>query len=220
MEPFGVIIPHQPGPRDFFLPHAIMQISRQSLKPDVIIIESEPPKTDEIDLVPRIWQALRKMQEVSIDWVFIIENDDYYPDTYFADMYRPGYDIIGIPTTIYYHLGQRAWKEMEHWDRSSLFCTSFRISAFKKFLPDPKTAFLDIDLWKFADMEGLVTRMTIPAKLPVGIKHGIGNCGGSGHSMNFPYDNPDMLGKALPVFIEREESLEFYKKIQRTCMQK
>lgn len=215
MEPIAVIIPHRPGPRDQFLPHAVMQAQRQSIKPTVILTVTQPAQNDWPDLVSRIDHMVQMVKADGIDFVYIFEDDDYYPDSYIQETYWPGIDIIGINTTTYYHLGRKAYTQMEHAGRSSLFCTAFRLSAFDRMDVSKHEMFLDLVMWKYADLCTLKQRFAYPLRTPIGIKHGIGMCGGSGHSENFPYEHPDPYGQMLESLIQRRDSLEFYKQIQK-----
>ena len=49
--------------------------------------------------------------------------------------------------------------------------------------------------------------------MPIGIKHGIGLCGGSAHTVNFPFDIDDKKLYWLKQNV-RKESFEFYKSME------
>jgi len=215
MEKFCAIIPDR-GDRLEFLAHCIMQMKRQTLHPDKIYIVG-PAKikpTDNFDLIKRVWAGIIKAKRDGIDICYIIENDDYYPDNYFGKMFIYHYDFIGIPKSIYYNIRVGKIASMEHERNSSLFCTGFRISALKGFtFPPDDYLSLDLKLWEFARERSIKLRDSFiyrhPAVMPVGIKHGIGLCAGTGHDENFPFYQPDP-GYAWLKQNVRAESFDFY----------
>lgn len=145
------------------------------------MVTTEPPMSDQVDLVPRVRKAVEIAKKAGYDWAFIIENDDYYPANYFSlfgDLST--YDFVGFNTTTYYNLRNRTYETMSHPGRSSLFCTGFRISALDRFnWPKDNTTFLDIRLWEFANRGN---RFKLIDYNPcIGIKHGQGRCGGKAH---------------------------------------
>ena len=198
-ETFSVIIPDR-SDRPDFIEHCFFQLKKQTVKPDQIIHVNYKAGRD-YDLIERVQYGISKSRN---DRVFIIENDDYYPDDYFEKM-QFNCDFIGVPFTWYYHLESLGYKNVSHKgrDHSSLFCTGFRISALKDF-EFPKDNLLDVALWGFAKNYKLVKDI-----FPIGIKHGIGLCGSIGHSRCFPYDNYDPNMEWLKKRI-RKESSEFY----------
>ncbi len=143
------------------------------------------PKNGEVDLVPRIQEGIRQAQLDGIDLVFILENDDFFPDDYFDNI--PDADFIGEKTTTYYNLRNNTWQTMEHSARSSLFTTGFKISALEGFRwPKETEKFLDIALWNHAQRRKIAFRKTGA----IGIKTGIGLCGGAGHRMCMKNSDP------------------------------
>ena len=191
-------------------------MNRQTLKPDVIYLVDYKPINNNPDLIPRVKEGIRRVVNDGFDHCYIIENDDYYPDDYFENMQFNGYDFIGIGKTIYYSLNQKMFNFLNHGnqDRSSLFCTGFRISALDNFrFPEDDKLFLDLKLWKYARIRGNFHLYNLE-NMPIGIKHGIGLCGGSAHKITFNYDNDD---KNLQWLSNNTtiKSYEFYLKIIR-----
>lgn len=187
MEKFCAIIPDR-GDRPELTDHCFRQIDRMFKKPDEVYHVNHKPNTSGFDLVDRVFRGASMARQDGFDWCFIIENDDYYPSNYF-DRFTPyldKYDFLGEEKSTYYNLQNLTFRTFEHKCRSSLFTTAFRISALNNFeWPGDDTVFLDINLWKYARHK----RRKFIDTGAVGIKHGLGLCGGKGHKMRMPgYD--------------------------------
>lgn len=173
---------------------------------------NDRPTSDQPDLVPRIRKGVELAKRDGFEWAFIIEDDDYYPYDYFQQVGDlSDYDFVGFNTTTYYNLRNQTYETMSHHGRSSLFCTGFRISALNMFnWPKDSVTFLDIRLWEYAQQ----FRVKLIERNPcLGIKHGIGKCGGKAHRnvlkmkdehTTFLYSNVDT------------EAFEFYNKLMET----
>ena len=211
MEKFCVIIPDR-GDRPEFLNHCIMQMERQTLHPDEIYLEGPEIKpTNNFDLIKRVRRGITEAVRDGIDICYIIENDDYYPDDYFEKMFISHFNFIGIPKSIYYYIRSGKIALMEHQTHSALFCTGFRISALKDFTwPPDDYLSLDLKLWEFARAGTLKCIYRFPEVMPIGIKHGIGLCGGTSHHDNFPHYQLDPGYFWLKRNV-RSESFNFYK---------
>jgi hypothetical protein len=210
---FCVIIPDR-GDRKDFTKHCLYQMSVQTVKPDKIYHIKYEPTSLIPDLIPRIRCGINAARRDGFDKCYIIENDDFYPINYFQKMQFDDYDFIGIVKTIYYSLLEKKYKIMNHQShhRSSLFCTGFRISALGDFdYPESTNRNLDMRLWEYARIKGNY-HLYNPVVMPIGIKHGIGLCGGAGHDITFGYDNDD---KSLEWLKNNTtiKSYEFYLKI-------
>lgn len=161
----------------------------------VNIVVDYPPTSDDVDLVPRIKEGIRVAQELGFDYVFILEDDDYYPVPFFEflnEMFQTcDPDFFGYQDTRYYNLKNRTYNSFTHFKRSSLFSTGFKISALKDFRwPPDKEKFLDIRLWEYANDHRF--RIILNGANPcIGIKHGLGKCAGKGHSMILENTDPD-----------------------------
>lgn len=195
---FSVIIPDR-GDRKEFTEHCFFQLDRQTMKPDQVIHVNYRPTTSGVDLVERVQFGISQSKN---DKVFIIENDDYYPDDYFEKM-QTEIDFVGVISNYYYHLGLLKYRKFTNTTRSALFTTGFNISALRGF-KFPKDG-LDIALWKHATTSKLLHMVT-----PIGIKHGHGLCAGGGHKETFKYDHNDKEMDWLKSKV-RKESFEFYK---------
>jgi hypothetical protein len=183
------------------------QLGRMEVKPDRSFFIDFKPKDGNIDIVWRVWEGLQKSMETGIDLVFIIEDDDYYDTTYFNHI--PDADFIGESNSIYYNLRNKTYQNFNHPGRSSLFTTGFKISALKGFRPKENDRFLDISLWKYAFDAG--KKVAFRETGAIGIKHGIGLCGGKGHKMNLKHKDSNL--EWLSEHVD-SEAFEFYKNLK------
>lgn len=206
MEKFCCIIPDR-GDRPELTEHCFRQLRRMSVYPDFIHHINDSPIDDQVDLIPRIQKGVHLAAEAGVDWCFIIENDDYYPVNYFERFlpHMERHDFIGDQLTTYYNLRNNTYQRFSHPYRSSLFTTAFRISALNNFeWPEYDNVFLDIELWKYARHK----RRTFINTGAVGVKHGIGLCGGKGHVMKMKEKDSDLSWLSKNV---DERSFQFYK---------
>lgn len=225
MKPTFCTITPTRGDRPELLDFCKHQLTRMTLKPDASYFIDHTPMTTQCDLQDRLRRGIAKAKSDGIDWAFIIEDDDYYAPDYFQRfgaqfsnlfMGNSNVEFFGYQDTVYYHLPTRRWQHMHHRGRASLFCTAFRVSAMDSMnwgaSSDP---FQDISIWNW------VSRMKRPAVLmgfgefvtppAVGIKHGIGKCGGSGHTMKM--ERPDHTYAGEIAHLKRivdAEAYEFY----------
>lgn len=174
-----------------------------------IISERSIPPSERVDIVPRIKKGIELAQIEGIDFVFIIEDDDHYSENYFnswGDL--SNLDFVGFSDTTYYNIKNRTWQAYDHPERSSLFCTGFRISALDRFnWPDDHWPFLDVRLWEYANRYEKRISL-LPNNPNIGIKHGIGKCAGKGHQMRMKNEDPNL--EYLTTRVD-QTSLEFYK---------
>lgn len=185
----GVVIPDR-GDRPKFLELCKTMLQNQTRRPDIVLLVNYKPKSTQPDLTERIQKGFEYLQSKGCDCVLIIENDDYYSKDYIKYMTdewsakgRP--QLLGIGNTTYYHLISQGIKKLNHPHRASLFNTLISCSYEVEF-PEPNEVFLDLYLWK--NMEGMTVQ---PDKIKaIGIKHGVGKCGGQGHDVRI-YRNVD-----------------------------
>ena len=178
------------GDRPKFLDKCVQDHKNNNLAEHLLI--NYPPLSSAFDLTQRVRKGINLSAH---DNVSIIEDDDYYPFeyTYFIDCKLDNYDVVGYPYTWYYNIVTRRYEMFRHPGRSSLFCTSFRKSVLKGFVwPKDDEPFLDIYLWRYLIREKKVYWATEKNPMPIGIKHGIGKCGGRGHVMNLKHSDPNM----------------------------
>lgn len=206
---FAVIIPDR-NDRPEFTANCFRQLDRMTLKPDVVIHVNDPVWKQGYDLIDRIHMGAGRALEAGIDPCFIIENDDYYPADYFERSvpYLHDYHFVGQEYSDYYNLKNQTHNRFIHPHRASLFTTGFKISALNNFeWPDNSKPFLDIPLWHYARHK---KRKFIDTGA-IGLKHGLGLCGGKGHKMNWP-KNYDLDMNWLKKAVDKE-SFEFYRSL-------
>lgn len=203
---FATITPDR-GDRKPLMDFCKYQISRFEVKPDKSYFIDYPPRTEKIDIVPRFLEGIERAKEDGFDLVFVLESDDYYDSTYFNHI--PDADFIGEANSIYYNLRNKTYQNFSHPGRSSLFTTGFKISALKGFKPTATERFLDISLWKFAFDNKKETAFRETGA--IGIKHGIGLCGGKGHQMRLKHTDNNL--EWLSEHVD-STAYEFYKSIK------
>lgn len=206
---FATITPSK-GDRPELLEFCRHQLQRMTLKPSksyfIINQTSKYP-----DLVERVKTGIKRALQDGFEFVYIIEDDDYYNPTYFEQM-QPKEDdcFVGSDRTTYYSLRNNTWQTMQHTGRSSLYNTGFNLTCSKYFdWPDDNAKFLDIKMWEFAMQKGLKKRF-IPNG-SIGIKHGIGQVLGKGHDMVMP--NKDEYREWLKKNVD-PEAFMFYSQLK------
>lgn len=205
----AVVIPTR-GDRAKFLDFALQQILRQTKQPDIIEIVDYPPRSNDKDITERysygIQNAVKKGAECIIFW----EDDDYYQPDYIAYMYaewlqhgKP--NLLGIDYTYYYHIGVKGVHYQTHEKRASMFCSMVSKNVIDFPMPASNYAFADLFIW--SKWGGVTVR---PERImAIGIKHGVGLSGGSGHSRTNIYTpNENFLKEHCTP-----EAYEFYQSI-------
>jgi len=197
----AVIIPDR-GDRPLFTEHCLYQIKRQTVKPQKIYHINTPPVDDNVDIVPRIRRGVRLAIEDGMDRAVIIENDDYYPDTYIENISWS--DFSGISYYTYYNVFTGKWKSMYDPGHSPLYCTAFNLSKMDLF---EWTADNERNLDKYIWIHAKKFSRTFyrPDELPIGIKHGTGKLGGQFHF------KIHTMNEDLDInLIRRKQSRDFY----------
>ncbi len=201
--------------RPAFLEFCKYQLSRMTVKPDKSYFIDYPPISSSFDLVPRIRLGIEQAKNDGFDLVFIIEEDDWYGSNYFDNI--PDVDFIGQDSSHYYNLRNNTHQEFSHPKRSSLFTTGFKISAlaFGYQFPPHEYINLDVHLWSKAPKGWGANRGSIAMRKTgaIGIKHGIGKCGGRGHKMVM--NNKDLNWEWLKSNVDQEAFI-FYKTLKLT----
>jgi hypothetical protein len=213
---FATLIPDR-NDRPELTDQCFRQLGRMTVKPDKVYHINYHPESEGYDLKTRLHRGYLQAKADGIDWVFIVENDDSYGSNYFERFlpYMDKYDFIGQARTIYYHLGARVWREQNHVHRSSLFTTAFRVSAMANFdWSGARMTFVDLDIWQFARRKGNCKFIQTGA---IGIKHGIGLCGGIGHKQTTGNRDEEMLWLKERV---DSDSFLFYKGLSEKLNQK
>jgi hypothetical protein len=127
-----------------------------TVKPDAVFHINHRPETERVDLIARVKRGIAQAKAEGFEYVFIIENDDYYPPFYFERY------------------------------------LAFKISALNLFDwndLNQEAPFLDIKLWEYARHR----KRKFVTSGAVGVKHGVGLCGGKGHGFKMPNTDPDLV---------------------------
>jgi hypothetical protein len=213
----GIIIPTR-GDRPQFLQHALYLISQQSHKPDFIEVVDDTPFSKDKDISWRYKLGCERLIKKGADLIFFWEDDDWYSSDYIKKMalgwqFAGKPKIFGLNSTIYYHIGIKKWFSQIHNYRASAMSTIVTndISSFK-FPPDNEP-FLDLWLWKKIPGKAIAH-----STINIGIKHGHGLCGGSGHSKLEWYKNNDSDMSWLKSIVD-PKSFEFYENFSITPLQ-
>lgn len=228
----GVIIPTR-GERQVFLKNCMRMLKAQTLQPAGILTVGEN-YMQAIDDVKDITKRYRfgydlTCQQFKYDLIAFIEDDDFYHPLYLENMatewLRSGKpDILGTGSTIYYHLKLKKYFTFNHPKRASAMNTFIKPGLNIKWCED-SYAFTDMHLWNMSDIAQLAIPETtrIPKNLwlrghifqpekiiSIGMKHGIGLCGGRNHIDRLQrYDKDDSDMQFLCDNCD-EESFEFY----------
>ena len=209
----AVLIPSR-GDRPGFLDNCKRLLSLQTLQPDHIEVVDFAPLDEQCDITPRYRFGYNKLSEMGFDVILFMEDDDYYSPNYIETMItewnnadRP--DIFGTDYTFYYSL--RAWGRftMEHCQRSSAMSTLIKPNLNINW-PENHDPYTDVFLYNQLKYKLFHPEETIC----IGIKHGIGKCGGEchvNHLRRFTTGNslPDPNKEWLKNTVD-EDSFKFY----------
>lgn len=196
--------------RSELLAHCKWQVSRFVSAFDEHLIVDYPAKNGNPDIKERLRAGYEHAKVKGYDWVAVIENDDWMREDYLHRILLKtnDSDFIGSEFTHYYNLINRTWERTHHPNHSSLFCTAFRVEAMKDFKwNQAHNTFIDLDIWRHARR----FRRYFTELPAIGIKHGIGLCGGKGHRGVFPNKDPDLSW--LKARID-ETSYNFYSNLK------
>lgn len=207
---FATITPSRGSERNKLLEFCKHQLARMTIKPDQSYFIDHPPRNTSVDLVERVRMGIDLAIKDGHEYVFIVEDDDFYlPDYFqaFVPAMNRGDDWLGTTYTTYYNLKNRTFQKFEHPGRSSLFQTGFRLSALQKFnWPTSKTVMLDLHLWAHSRLSrNNHTRYFHNGPIALGIKHGLGVCGGKAHSMELKHKDQNH------AFLKSSVDLEAFK---------
>jgi glycosyltransferase involved in cell wall biosynthesis len=136
-----------------------------------------------------------------VDYVFIIEDDDYYTPEYLDKMvrYLKGYDAVGQTKSTYFNVVTGKVKKHSNTRHSSLFQTAIHINklrTFKDILSSDASTFIDIHLW--GALQGSKVHLFNSVDLSIGMKGLPGRDGiGIGHRVKGVSFKYPMKKKAL-----------------------
>ena len=213
----GVVIPTRNN-RPAFLKQCLEYVKRQTHPIAKTVVVDYDQKTFPNDLAERYQYGFAQVTDC--DLVFLIEDDDWYRADYIARMverweFHGKPDIYGINDSLYYHIfSQRYWHSV-HPGRASAYSTAMRPNAPLNWERlDP--LWMDIGIWE--QLKGVAE--DLPHRISVGIKHGIGDCGGVGHFAGF-YERKDPTGISADHDYEQLREwigadIEFYLQVIRS----
>lgn len=211
----AVIIPTR-GDRPQFIKQCKNLLQRQTRKPDKIFWMDYKPESHKKDITQRMRRGVEKATKEGFNVAVFWEDDDWYHPTYLEWLLkeweksnRPA--IFGVGETYYYNIAVNGRLHMKHGNRTSLFCTMINL-PFKGNWCSDDYAFLDMHLHK----TGLVKTVNFPNDQikAIGIKHGIGLCGGGGHNARFKWD---MTGSTASQWFSKnmDDQINFYNSISK-----
>jgi len=215
----GVLTPTLGGVRKPFLEHSKYLLSKQTLQPDICLLidDKQTQFPNDINVRYRIG-CERLFNCYDCDVVFFIEDDDYYYPCYIEKMFNRWIEsgspsMLGISNTLYYQLRLQKYSNYLHDNRSSMM--SMLVTREILNIEFPNVKFLDHFLW--TEYKGTKKSVKFDEFICIGIKHGIGNVGGDGHSVTENlqmWRNQDFNFEYFQsLLINDKKSLEFYKKI-------
>ncbi len=209
----GVIIPDR-SDRPLFLANCLRLLKNQTIQPEIIELVNYEPLSDQVDITQRYKVGYDKLRNKGLDVIAFIENDEWYAPDYLETMVngwiennKP--DIFGTNYTIYYHIKLFAHFTMHHLTRSSAMSTLIKPDLNFEWCKDNEP-YTDIHLW--SKLKGVC--FTPPKTICLGIKHGVGKCGGFAHidklhRYNNELSSQDQNMEFLKGLVD-PESFEFY----------
>lgn len=201
----GVLIPDR-NDRPQFLQHLFKMLDGQTMQGFQIELVNFKSTSNAPDLTKRVRLGFQKLKTDGCDCVLIMENDDYYAPNYIETMINKWLEVgkpelLGTDYTYCYHIFKGKYRLLKHPNRSSLMNTLINCKINPEWCEDIEV-YLDLHLWK--KHKGVAFSPLQP--IAIGIKHGIGKCGGNGHfTMQMNNDESEILH-----FIS-QDSLKFYK---------
>jgi hypothetical protein len=187
----AVVVPTR-GDRPEFITQCKKLIDRQTLKPDKVFFMDYPPESKAKDITQRIRRGVEKATKAGCDIAVFWEDDDWYHPTYIEWLVSEWKKnkraaIFGVGETYYYNIAAKGRLHMRHQGRTSTFCTMISL-PFKGTWCNDDYPFLDMHLHKTGRVKTVNFNQGIKA---IGIKHGVGMCGGGGHYARFKWDMID-----------------------------
>lgn len=212
----GIIIPDR-GDRpelmrqcQFYVSRMIMNAQNDGwISSAHVAVMDYPAESDKVDITQRYKRGYDSLRNQNLDAIFFIENDDWYHENYLIVMLAhweannfPG--IFGTDHTEYYHLRLRAHWTVKHLYRSSAMSTLIRPDLVIPWCPDHEP-YTDVHLWNVigkrhmpdGSKAGVIFKP--PYEICIGMKHGIGLCGGRSHV------------DRLERYVNKDHSLEWLK---------
>jgi hypothetical protein len=172
------------GKRPEFMNLCRNYVERQTVKCEHIIVDDKQILFP-TDLTWRYKLGIERAKAIGCEVAIIFEDDDWYHPEYAQRLIefwkqsgRP--QVAGIADSHYFHIGFNKYWHSKHPGRSSM-CAMLLNLNHDFNLPVLTEIWLDIHLCQ----KNTGAYFVPPFPLVVGIKHGIGQCGGVGHRKNF-----------------------------------
>jgi hypothetical protein len=223
------IIPDR-SDRPQFLEHCRKMLQRQTVQISHCELVNFSATSDKPDITQRYRIGYENVCKLvpNVDVIFFIENDDYYAPDYIEKMLlawvqndKP--DLFGTSYTYYYHICLNAYFKMTHPERASAMNTMIK-PYLKINWPADNEVYTDLHLWLYDHvLSGTKKTWTPEIPISIGIKHGVGLCGGRHHNdrlgrykMAGGWGNEsasgheDLMCSFLKAHTDKE-SFEFYK---------
>lgn len=187
----GIVIPTCSPERKEMLGWVMDRMKRQTTPPDYIALMDYPKIRKGPDLAERYKNGIKDCFERGCDFVLFIEDDDYYPIDYIETMFNHWIQnnkphVIGCNETTYYHIFSRGWQNMKTSEHASAHGTAVGRGVDIDSCNDGNLYF-DIEIWKRNSKN---CKLVYFPNHCISIKHGIGLCGGGGHTKTH-YRNQD-----------------------------
>jgi hypothetical protein len=180
------IIPDR-SDRPQFLEQCHKMLKKQTVPIDYIHLVNYEATSEKPDITQRYRKGYEWVSQYALfDVIFFIENDDYYCPTYIEEMLaawiangKP--DLFGTSYTYYYHIGLQSYFMMNHPERASAMNTMIKPNLNISW-PSDHEVYTDLHLWTHSHvLNGAKKTWTPNHIISIGIKHGVGLCGGRHH---------------------------------------
>jgi len=210
----AVIIPDR-GDRPDFMHQCLRLMERQTHQPTWVLPIDFKPDDNQVDITRRYRLGYQNASKhFDADVIAFIENDDYYHPKYLEFMVdhwvqhgKP--DMLGMNRTLYYHIGQLRWFLSMHPVRSCNMNTLIK-PRLPITWPVDNDPYCDVYLWQFGNQQLRKLLIQEPPLLCLGIKHGVGLCGGKHHINRMEmYTNYDRNMHMLKTIVDKT-SMPFY----------
>lgn len=177
------------GDRKDFLAQCRRMIHRQTLPPDEVIFVDFHSRDNEKDITLRYRRGIAEAIKRGCDIALFIEDDDWYHHEYIEWMVRMWEsrgrpDLFGIEETYYYHLKLQNLWHSNHADRASAFSTLVNLKFTGMTWPADNDPFTDLWIWREWKCRKATIKFDREKIYTIGVKHGMGLTGGSGHRNN------------------------------------
>ncbi len=186
------------------------RMEAQTTPPDYVALMDYPKIRKGPDLAERYKNGVNKCFEKGCDFVLFIEDDDYYPKDYIETMFslwiqnnKP--HVIGCSETTYYHIFTRGWLNIKTITHSSAHGTAVGRGVDVLGCSD-ENIYFDIELWKRNSKN---SKLVYFPNHCISIKHGIGLCGGGGHTNTHYRIQDDEQYTKLKELLD-EDGFDFY----------